>query len=64
MCIRDSSKTIDSGSGYLCQMEPVAHFGIRKNEKNIKVQVKWTNGKTETISVKKLNKTITLNQSN
>ena len=45
-------------------MEPVAHFGIRKNEKNIKVQVKWTNGKTETISVKKLNKTITLNQSN
>ena len=33
-------------------------------DKNIKVQVKWTNGKTETISVKKLNKTITLNQSN
>ena len=62
--LRKHSKTIDSGSGYLCQMEPVAHFGIRKNEKNIKVQVKWTNGKTETISVKKLNKTITLNQSN
>ena len=62
--LRKHSKTIDSGSGYLCQMEPVAHFGIRKNEKNIKVQVKWTNGKTEIISVKKLNKTITLNQSN
>ena len=62
--LRKHSKTIDSGSGYLCQMEPVAHFGIRKNEKNIKVHVKWTNGKTETISVKKLNKTITLNQSN
>ena len=62
--LRKHSKTIDSGSGYLCQMEPVAHFGIRKNEKNIKVQVKWTNGKTETISVKKLNKTIILNQSN
>ena len=62
--LRKHSKTIDSGSGYLCQMEPVAHFGIRKNEKNIKVQVKWTNGKTETISVKNLNKTITLNQSN
>ena len=62
--LRKHSKTIDSGSGYLFQMEPVAHFWIRKNEKNIKVQVKWTNGKTETISVKKLNKTITLNQSN
>ena len=62
--LRKHSKTIDSGSGYLCQMEPVAHFGIRKNEKNIKVQVKWTNGKTETISVKRLNKTITLSQSN
>ena len=62
--LRKHSKTIDSGSGYLCQMEPVAHDGIRKNEKNIKIQVKWTNGKTETISVKKLNKTITLNQKN
>ena len=43
-------------------MEPVAHYGIRENEKNIKIQIKWTNGKTETISIKNLNKTITLNQ--
>ena len=65
MCIRDRrkhSKTIDSGSGYLCQMEPVAHYGIRENEKNIKIEVKWTNGEVEKISVKKLNKTITLSQ--
>ncbi len=60
--LRKHSKTIDAGSGYLCQMEPVAHYGIRENEKNIKIQVKWTNGETETISVKKLNETITLNQ--
>ena len=60
--LRKHSKTIDSGSGYLCQMEPVAHYGIRENEKNIKIQIKWTNGKTETISIKNLNKTITLNQ--
>ena len=60
--LRKHSKTIDSGSGYLCQMEPVAHYGIRENEKNIKIQVKWTNGETETISIKKLNETITLNQ--
>ncbi len=60
--LRKHSKTIDSGSGYLCQMEPVAHYGIRKNEKDIKIQIKWTNGKTKTISVKELNQTIILNQ--
>ena len=60
--LRKHSKTIDSGSGYLCQMEPVAHYGIRKNEKDIKIQIKWTNGKTKTILVKELNQTITLNQ--
>ncbi len=60
--LRKHSKTIDSGSGYLCQMEPVAHYGIRKNEKNIKIQIKWTNGKTKMISVKELNKTIILKQ--
>ena len=60
--LRKHSKTIDSGSGYLCQMEPVAHYGIRKNENNIKIEIKWTNGKTKIISVKKLNQTITLKQ--
>ena len=30
--IRNHAKTIDAGSGYLCQMEPVAHFGLRNNE--------------------------------
>ena len=60
--LRKHSKTIDAGSGYLCQMEPVAHYGIRENEKNMKIQVRWTNGKTETISVNELNKTITLKQ--
>ena len=60
--LRKHSKTIDSGSGYLCQMEPVAHYGIRKKENNIKIEIKWTNGKTKIVSVKKLNQTITLNQ--
>ena len=60
--LRKHSKTIDAGSGYLCQMEPVAHYGIRENEKNMKIQVRWTNGKTKTISVNELNKTIILKQ--
>ena len=48
---RKHSKTIDAGSGYLCQMEPVAHYGIRKNEKNFKVEVKWTNSTTKLLSL-------------
>jgi len=60
--LRKHSKTIDAGSGYLCQMEPVAHYGIRKKEKNIKIQIKWTNGKTEKFSIKDLNQTITIKQ--
>ncbi|MDC3173732.1 CRTAC1 family protein [Candidatus Pelagibacter sp.] len=59
---RMHSKTIDAGSGYLCQMEPVAHFGIRKNEKNFKVEVKWTNSTTKLIEIKSLNQTITVKQ--
>ena len=60
--LRKHSKTIDSGSGYLCQMEPVAHYGIRKNEEDIKIQIKWTNGKIKTVSINELNQTITLKQ--
>ena len=59
---RKHSKTIDAGSGYLCQMEPVAHYGIRKNEKNFKVEVRWTNGSKELIDVSRLNQTITVKQ--
>ena len=59
---RKHSKTIDAGSGYLCQMEPVAHYGIRKNEKDFRVEVKWTNGKIDFICKIKLNQTITINQ--
>ena len=40
----------------------IAHYGIREKEKNIKIQIKWTNGKTEKFSIKDLNKTITIKQ--
>ena len=62
--LRTHSKTIDAGSGYLCQMEPVAHYGIRKNEKNIKVQVTWTNGKEHIFKIENLNKTLEVKQKN
>ena len=43
-------------------MEPVAHYGIRKNEKNFKVEVRWTDGSKEMIDIKKLNQTVTVKQ--
>ena len=36
---RIHSKTIDAGSGYLCQMEPVAHYGIRKMKRILKLKL-------------------------
>ena len=59
---RKHSKTIDAGSGYLCQMEPVAHYGIRDGEKNISIKIIWTNGFTETLNINELNKTIEVKQ--
>ena len=60
--LRSHSKTIDAGSGYLCQMEPVAHYGIRKNEKDFRIEVKCTNGKIDFMDKIKLNQTITIKQ--
>ena len=62
--LRTHSKTIDAGSGYLCQMEPVAHYGIRKNEKDLKFEVTWTNGITDNYVIKNLNQTIEVKQNN
>ncbi len=40
-------RSIDAGSGYLCQMEPVAHFGLKKLEERIqRVVVQWPDGTT------------------
>ena len=54
---RKHAKTIDAGSGYLCQMEPVAHYGFRKNEIIKKVIIKWTDGSINEYKVNDLNKT-------
>jgi len=54
---RKHAKTIDAGSGYLCQMEPVAHYGFRKNEIIKNVIIKWTDGFINEYKVNELNKT-------
>ncbi len=54
---RKHAKTIDAGSGYLCQMEPIAHYGFRKNEIVKNVIIKWTDGSINEYKVNELNKT-------
>ena len=57
--IRNHAKTIDAGSGYLCQMEPVAHYGLRNGEKVNSVTIKWTDGSSDNFNIDELNKTYT-----
>lgn len=37
-------RIIDGGSGYLCEMEPVAHFGLGKDEAS-SLEVTWPDGR-------------------
>ncbi|XP_005885449.1 PREDICTED: cartilage acidic protein 1 isoform X1 [Myotis brandtii] len=43
-------RIIDGGSGYLCEMEPVAHFGLGKDEAS-SVEVTWPDGKVASRNV-------------
>jgi hypothetical protein len=38
------TRFIDGGSGYLCQMEPIAHFGLGASEFVPTAYVRWTDG--------------------
>ncbi len=41
---RRQRRVIDAGSGYLCQMEPVAHFGLGTIDHVERVVVRWLDG--------------------
>ncbi len=41
---RRQIRAIDAGSGYLCQMEPVAHFGLGKTSRVDRLEVSWPDG--------------------
>lgn len=41
---RIQRRVIDAGSGYLCQMEPVAHFGLGSLKRVDEVSVRWLDG--------------------
>lgn len=42
------SRVVDAGQGYLCQMEPVAHFGLGDAEP-LRVTVRWPDGREATV---------------
>jgi hypothetical protein len=43
------TRVIDGGSGYLCQMEPVAHFGLGSANPH-EVTVRWPDGRERTVA--------------
>ncbi|MBJ7416268.1 MAG: ASPIC/UnbV domain-containing protein, partial [Niveispirillum sp.] len=46
---RMQMRAICAGSGYLCQMEPVAHFGLGRLEVVERVEVRWPDGAVQRI---------------
>ncbi len=60
--LRSHAKTIDAGSGYLCQMEPVAHYGLREGEIIKNITIKWTNGTIDSYEINDINNTFEFKQ--
>jgi len=46
---RRQLRAIDAGSGYLCQMEAVAHFGLGRVRTVNRIEVRWPDGANVTI---------------
>ncbi|WP_416670480.1 CRTAC1 family protein [Egbenema bharatensis] len=55
---RTQIRSIDAGSGYLCQMEPVAHFGLGSESAIDAVTVRWPDGKAVRISSPQVNQVL------
>lgn len=47
---RKQLRVIDPGSGYLCQQEPVAHFGLGQDSSVQSVTIRWPDGLLHTIA--------------
>ncbi len=53
-------RVIDAGSGYLCQMEPIAHFGLGLEESVERIEVTWPDGQSVTIESPDINQQLTV----
>jgi len=57
---RRQKRVICSGSGYLCQMEPVAHFGLGNTDAVERVEVHWPDGMAAIIDAPPINRVLTV----
>lgn len=48
-------RAIDAGSGYLCQMEPVAHFGLGTDSQVDAIEVRWLDGTKAIVEMPSVN---------
>jgi hypothetical protein len=55
---RHQVRAIDGGSGYLCQMEPVAHFGLGGRKEVDAVDIIWPGGRRRRIDQPQINQEI------
>ncbi|MDX1935333.1 MAG: CRTAC1 family protein, partial [Capsulimonadales bacterium] len=55
---RTQRRVIDGGSGYLCQMEPVAHFGLGSVRQVDRVRIVWPGGATAVLETPQIDGTI------
>jgi len=53
-------KGISGGSGYLCQMEPIAHFGFGPDMRPERVRVSWPDGAGVVLLNPGVNRTVTV----
>ncbi|MBX3066957.1 MAG: CRTAC1 family protein [Anaerolineae bacterium] len=44
------TRVICAGSGYLCQMEPVAHFGLGRSSAVERIEIQWTDGEMQILT--------------
>lgn len=47
---RVQTRVVCAGSGYLCQMEPVAHFGLGAATKVDQIEILWPDGSTQRLT--------------
>ena len=56
------TREVKSGSGYLSQNDLRLHFGLGDTESVDRIEVKWADGKVETLEGVKTNQTLILKE--